>query len=130
MERPMQLPQRCPVCNNHLMVISRYNEKKNKSFFQIDCEMNHVHLRIFVNKWPPTWRGVDFTNWVFNEQDILCPICGNKFKGWATRTTKKKKPCLYLCCSDMGAHCQMFLNRPDDLKWPSFKAQGDDTTGG
>lgn len=118
----LPLAQTCPVCSFHLEVTHGYKEKSGNPFFMVVCEMNAVHFKAFINKWPHSWETIPFAKWSFSPDADACPICGGALRGYIS-FTKRNKPCQHLECASNGAHFHAFLNSPDEITWSNLKIE-------
>jgi len=111
-----RLSQKCPCCHQNLFVMLKY-KKGGQPFYQIECPKNWRHIRCFANYGPWLWeKGLDFSDWKFDEQNVLCPVCKCDLDGGPT-ATKAGRPCITFRCEDNYVHFTGFLDLPDKLRW-------------
>lgn len=119
---PTQLNNKCPICNKNLEVEAKYKASTQHSFYEIHCESVHSHFRVWIHQWPKTWKGVDFSKWVFGDNDILCPICESDITGKAC-----KDGSLQIFCKEASIHFNGFIKNPEKINWPIFNKDDEKT---
>lgn len=114
----------CPVCGGKIIAyLEKMPPDRTKEHrYYIRCERVHSHFHGWIYDWPDMHitTGLNLNNWVFNEQDILCPECGDEMF-----PEINKKGFAFLCKVGIGKKeikCRLNFNDVPSIKWKELTA--------